>query len=246
MIVNCDIGERGPDYPVDIALMDLIQMANIACGGHAGNQESVDAFRSIAEKNHVKIAAHLSYPDPDNFGRMSMDISMAALKESLNEQIKLLPNVFCVKFHGALYNDSVVKPDLAVGLTEWLREQKMQEIVTPYNSELSKCCEKAGISCLYEAFAERRYAYDPNTDHLTLVSRQKDYASITDCQEAMDHSRSIIKQGQVLVHIEDKNGKIKKQMMDLKAETLCIHSDSKIALELAKKLKELITSLENH
>ncbi len=242
MIINCDIGERGPDHPVDVALMDWIQMANIACGGHAGDEKSVNAFRSRAEKTNVKIAAHLSYPDRDNFGRTSMDISIDKLKTSLSEQISMLPDVRCVKFHGALYNDSVVNRQLAEGLTEWLYEHNMQQIVTPNGSELAITCKKAEIECIHEAFAERRYDYNPEAQRLTLVSRKKDYASISDCQEALEHSELIIKSGQVMAFVEKSDGTLERKSIPIRAETLCIHSDSTIALELAKGLKQLIES----
>lgn len=240
MIINCDIGERGPDHPVDVALMDWIQMANIACGGHAGDVESVKAFQARAEKNKVKIAAHLAYPDRENFGRTSMNIPIKKLKASLTEQLSLLPEIRCVKFHGALYNDSVVNPQLAEGLTEWLYEHSMQQIVTPNGSELAITCKKAGIECIHEAFAERRYDYNPDTKRLTLVSRKKDYASISDCREALEHSELIIKSGQVLAFIEQSDGTLEKKSIPIRAETLCIHSDSIIALELAQGLRQLI------
>ncbi|MBE0665952.1 MAG: LamB/YcsF family protein, partial [Candidatus Aminicenantes bacterium] len=59
MRINCDIGERGHDHPVDRRLMEVIHIANLACGGHAGNSASVQAFRALAEENGVELAAHL-------------------------------------------------------------------------------------------------------------------------------------------------------------------------------------------
>jgi len=241
--INCDIGERGPDHPVDVALMNHIQIANIACGGHAGDLQSVTAFRQRADQNQVKISAHLSYPDQVNFGRFSMDISLNDLYKALDKQILLLPDVRCVKFHGALYNDSVVKRDLAAGLTDWLLKQNMKEIITPNDSELANTCTEAGLAVRFEAFAERRYAFDPETVRLTLVNRSKDYASMSDCEEALKHSRSIIKSGEVLAHYERENGELEKKVMKIEAHTICIHSDSEIALELAKGLNKLISAL---
>ena len=75
MKVNCDIGERGADHPVDRQLMELIDIANIACGGHAGDETSIHAFCQLAEQHGVTVTAHLSYPDRENFGRRSLDIS---------------------------------------------------------------------------------------------------------------------------------------------------------------------------
>ncbi len=232
--INCDIGERGPDHPVDIALMEYIQIANIACGGHAGDQKSVNAFYNLAKQNGVEIAAHLSYPDRKNFGRTSMEISSEGLLNSLNEQIRLLPDTNCVKFHGALYNDAAVNTALAEILTTWLKNQKIKKVLAASTSKLADCCLEAGIAVLNEVFAERRYAYCPKEKQLTLVSRSKDYASISDCNEALDHSKNMICRGTVNAYIEDNSGGISRLDCPIKADTICIHSDSKIALDLAK------------
>jgi UPF0271 protein len=241
--INCDIGERGPDHPIDMALMDLIQMANIACGGHAGDKESVAAFRKRSDSNQVKIAAHLSYPDRENFGRFSMDISTRRLNQSLDDQMQLLPDIRCVKFHGALYNDSVINPQLAADLTNWLVKNRIEQVVTSQDSELANSSQQAGINVIFEAFAERRYAFLPNQGRLTLVSRKKSYASITDCQEALEHSQSIIRSGLVKAYIEDEKGILEERLLQIKAQTICIHSDSTIALELARELNKLQAEL---
>lgn len=241
--INCDIGERGPEHPIDLALMALIQMANIACGGHAGDEQSVTAFRTLADKNRVKIAAHLSYPDRENFGRTSMEISPLRLGQSLTEQMHLLPGIHCVKFHGALYNDAVVNSRLAADLTEWLLKQGIRQVVTSQAAELAQQCQQAGLEVLYEAFAERRYALLPAQNRLTLVSRKKPYASITNCQEAVEHARSIIHSGLVKAYIEDETGILEERLVPIKADTICIHSDATIALELARELNKLCIGL---
>ena len=112
MKINCDIGERG-EHPVDLELMELIDIANIACGGHAGDLKTVNLFRKLAEDHGVSISAHLSYPDKENFGRKSLDISASDLKKSLSEQYSLLDDVKTVKLHGALYNDCWLNEELA-------------------------------------------------------------------------------------------------------------------------------------
>ncbi len=236
--INCDIGERGHDHPVDTQLMEHIHLANIACGGHAGDEQSIAAFRGLADRHGVKVAAHLSYPDRDNFGRFSMEIANEDLLKSLDEQYALISDVKCVKFHGALYNDCWTNRQLAALLSGWLKNNGITEIVTPFDSELAASCKELGISVIPEAFAERRYAYNPHTKRLTLVARSKDYASIHDCDEAVAHARNIIESGTVEGHIDD-GGKLKTETVRLEAETICIHSDSAIALELAQKLADV-------
>ncbi|MDX1294772.1 MAG: LamB/YcsF family protein, partial [Sulfurimonadaceae bacterium] len=104
MLINCDIGERGVAHATDDALMEHIDIANVACGGHAGSHESVAYYLGLAEKFSVDVSAHLSYPDPENFGRKVMQIETPELLRSLDEQYALLSHVKCVKLHGALYN----------------------------------------------------------------------------------------------------------------------------------------------
>jgi 5-oxoprolinase (ATP-hydrolysing) subunit A len=234
--INCDIGERGADHPVDLQLMTLIQIANVACGGHAGDRESVTAFRKLADQNGVKVAAHLSYPDRENFGRQSIDISPENLQAALDDQYQMMPDVKTVKFHGALYNDACVDDQLALNLTEWLLGNGITEVITPFDSLLADSCRKNHILVLAEAFAERRYAWSEETGRLSLVSRKYDFASIHDCDEAVQHAVDIVKNRQVNATIENDAGEIKRKIVPIQAETICIHSDSVIALELAQKL----------
>ncbi len=237
--INCDIGERGTDHPVDILLMESIGMANIACGGHAGDAESVKAFMKRAEERGVKVAAHLSYPDRENFGRITMMLSDEDLVRSLDEQRGMMPHVKTVKFHGALYNDANVDRRLAAVLVDWMKRRGMNEVVTPFDSELASEAKQAGIKVIKEAFAERRYAYDPAKKQLTLVSRKKNYASITDCAEAVSHAVKIVKKGIVTGHVEDAHGGVVLMEVPIECETICVHSDSAIALELVKELSRI-------
>ena len=89
-----------------------------------------------------------------------------------------------------------------------------------------------------EAYAERNYAYDPRKKQLTLASRSKEYASITDCDAAIEHATRIIKEGQVSAYLDDTT----RIDVPIKVETICIHSDSKIALDLAKRLAKQLNS----
>jgi len=83
MRINCDIGERGPGHATDRKLMEVIHIASLACGGHAGDSGSVKAFSALAEENGVELAAHLSYPDRENFGRRPMRLPASALLAAL-------------------------------------------------------------------------------------------------------------------------------------------------------------------
>ncbi len=237
--INCDIGERGPDNAVDIELMKYVQIANIACGGHAGDEESVRVFRGLAERFNVEVSGHLSYPDWENFGRLSMDIPIDQLLASLDEQYKMMPDIKMIKFHGALYNDASKDNNLAVALATWLSLNEMTDIIAPAGSELAKCCIEQKIKVIAEAFAERAYSYFPETRQLSLVNRVKDYACIHNCDAAVANTDQILNKKQVNAYIEATDGTVSRKIVPIEADTVCIHSDSEISLELAKRLSSL-------
>lgn len=242
--INCDIGERGARHPVDIELMGLIQIANIACGGHAGDRESVAAFRFLAERNGVAVAGHLSYPDRENFGRVSMEMDHQELLWALNEQYHLIPDIKTIKFHGALYNDACVDDRLAGVLLEWLTTNRITHVITPFDSRLAAACRLNGIHIIAEAFAERRYAFSEKSGQLGLVNRRHDYASIHNCEEAVRHAMNIVNNKEVNAYMNDGKGDLSCRIVPIQADTICIHSDSPIALELVQKLSELLANIQ--
>lgn len=232
--LNCDIGERGIHHPVDIELMNYIDIANIACGGHAGNADSVRFFCSLAEKKGIQISAHLSYPDRENFGRKSIKITPGKLHESLDTQYKFLPHIKLIKFHGALYNDSCIDPPLAQTLSRWLRSKKITTVICPENSALADSCRQDDIKVLGEAFAERNYQLQEKSQQLILRPRTLPYACIEDCEQALHHYQNICKG---FVEAFYTHSQVKR--IAIRAATVCIHSDSAIALSLAKKIKNV-------
>ncbi len=221
MLINCDIGERGVAHVIDDKLMSMIDIANIACGGHAGNEESVMYYVSLAKKNHVKITAHLSYPDVANFGRKVLDISERELLKSLDEQYALIANVEAVKFHGALYNEANINKDLAILLLQWLENNQIKEILTPSNSLLNIL--NSNIKVIHEAFLDRSYII--KDDKLQLSPRSLPNAVITDPDLALKQFKDI------------KNGQLLNQK--LKADTLCLHSDNIKAIEILEAIKSV-------
>ncbi len=237
MRINCDIGERGPDHAIDKRLMEVIHIANLACGGHAGDGASVRAFRALAAENSVELAAHLSYPDRPNFGRRVLPMPVPALLASLQEQLALLPDVRRVKFHGALYNESCRDRDLAAALSAWLAAAGIQEILAPDDAAITLAARRQGIAVWREAFAERRYEYGETDQRLYLVDRSQPHASITDLETALAQAEEIVKRRRVSAgHPPSSHPRWRA----IKADTICIHSDSPIALDLAVRLRHLI------
>ncbi len=245
VLVNCDIGERGVENETDRCLLREIDIANVACGGHAGDKRTAAFFRRESEKLGVMVTAHLSYPDRSSFGRKSMDIELSRLTASLRSQLEALPGVLTVKFHGALYADTCRSPELAESLTGRLVEHSVTTVITMPGSALAESCRSAGIAVLAEAFAERRYRHDPATGRVSLVDRSQPHASIHDLGEAIAQAESIILRREVPVVSDgtaDRAGydAVPVRTVPIQAETVCIHSDSVLALPLAKHLRESV------
>lgn len=231
MITNADIGERGIDHPVDTQLMRWLDVANLACGGHAGSAASVEAFRELADEHDVGVSAHLSYPDPDHFGRRSMELPREDLLASLDQQHALMKDVGTVKFHGALYHDSERVPGLAQVLAEWCCHAKVHTLLAPWSSQMAEAARLVDIQILGEAFADRRYQWEAETGNLSLVPRTEDAACIDTVEEALQQCRGIALHA-VVRSVNDATPH------PVTAQTLCIHSDSPIALTLAESLAD--------
>jgi UPF0271 protein len=230
-LINCDIGEQGPLHEGDRKLMDFIHIANLACDGHAGDRESVAAFAALAKERGVRLSAHLSYPDKPNFGRATMQLPEAELLASLKAQLALLPGVALVKFHGALYNDACRDAALAALLAAWVKRSGVTGLLAPADSELAAAAYKLDVNVLREAFIDRRYAWD-EAGHLRLADR-KAGGVITDLAEALAQAEDIIHRGRVNVS----GSPAAPDWREIKADTVCIHSDSPIAPELAGALR---------
>jgi len=227
--LNADIGES---MPYDHELIKYISSCNIACGGHAGDDESILATIKLAMRNNVKIGAHPSYPDKENFGRKSLDMSLNELIESIDFQLQSF-KILCelskanwhhIKFHGALYNDLKTDNITAEGLINLL-SNKYQNLIlyVPPNSVVQAIAVKNNIQIKIEGFADRVY-----NDDLSLVSRQKPNAVINDTQK-------VIKQvSEMLLHqkVETLNG----LKVPINIQTLCLHGDTPCALKLAKAI----------
>ncbi len=223
MLINCDIGERGTKHPIDDCLMQYIDIANIACGGHAGDKDSINHYCELARQYQILITAHLSYPDKINFGRNTMAIGISDLLDSLDQQYSLLP-VGKIKFHGALYHQANNNPTLAKSLSAFLLKHKVNTLIVPEHSCMISLC--SNIEILYEGFIERGYNYQ--NGKLDLVPRGQAGAVINDVPTALAQYKQLCEQN---IIIED-------VIYPLKVDTICIHSDSALALNLAKSIHE--------
>ena len=227
--INCDVGEGINNEHL---LMPYISSCNIACGGHAGDVETMTQIVLLAAKYNVKIGAHPSYPDKDNFGRTSIEISNDELKKTLIQQIQTLEKVLekaglkmhHIKPHGALYNDLAKNEVLANLFLDIIENYKHKyKLFVPYVSAIAKESKRRNFDIINEAFADRNY-----NDDLSLVSRHKRDAILTDIHDIIGHISMIKNEGKVIT--------ISGKEVPIKAETFCVHSDTKNAAEIVKNI----------
>src|SRR5690606_3253265 len=177
--VNCDLGEGGEQ---DDELMPMITACSIACGGHAGTLEIMHQTVAHAMKNDVEIGAHPSYPDKNNFGRISLEMEPQDLKQSLVAQILSLKQIAeaeggflsHVKPHGALYNDAAKDEAIAnIVIDSILEFEEKFPLFAPENSVIARLA-KGKLPVILEVFADRNYM-----NNYQLVDRSKPGAVIT-------------------------------------------------------------------
>jgi UPF0271 protein len=227
--LNADIGEG---MPYDHQLIKYISSCNIACGGHAGDDESISETIKLALRNDVKIGAHPSYPDKENFGRKSLEMSLNKLVDSIDFQLKKFEDV-CklskanwhhIKFHGALYNDLKTDHQKAEALVN-LISKKYQKLIlyVPPNSVIKAIAGNNNIPIKIEGFADRAYNAD-----LSLVPRQEPNAVLNDtCQALRQVNKMILHQ-----KVETRGG----NKVAINIQTLCLHGDTPGALDLVKAI----------
>lgn len=228
--INCDLGEGG-EY--DRELMPLISACNIACGGHAGNLESMHHTVGLAMEHGVEIGAHPSYPDKENFGRKSLEMEPKELHRSLEAQILSLKQITeaegailtHVKPHGALYNDAQKDEKIARLILDVIMDfEDSLVLYAPENSVIARLAE-GKVKVVFEAFADRNYNPDGS-----LVSRSKHGALITDKRTIFKHVFSMFRERK----IQCQDG----EQIGCRAQTFCIHSDTPNSVEILNYLHE--------
>ena len=234
--INCDLGE-GLDN--EDLLMPFLSSCNIACGGHAGDIETMKRVSKLAEKHKIKIGAHPSFPDKENFGRRSIEMSSSDLFNVIDEQIKALIAVLKsmnlklhhVKPHGALYNLATTDEKTAQIIIDVVKSLDNNVILyAPFQSMMSKIGIANGLQVMFEGFADRNYNED-----LTLISRQNRDAIIHKKEAVFEHVFRMVSQG----NVRTKNG----VEVALKVDTICVHGDHENVVE---NLKYLTQKLEQN
>jgi UPF0271 protein len=217
----------------DAELFPLISSANVACGFHGGDPRVLERTVRLAAENGVAVGAHPSYPDLVGFGRRVMASSPDEVRTDVLYQLGAL-DAFCravglrmrhVKPHGALYNHATTDATTATAIAAAIAAYDPDLILFAMpGSALLAAGEAAGLTVAREAFADRAYRADS-----TLVPRREPGALITDPEEAARRMVRLVREGRLMT--------IEGQEIDLDAESICIHSDTPGALEIARAVR---------
>lgn len=238
--LNCDLGESFGSYTLglDQEILPFVTSVNIACGFHAGDPAVMHKTVELALKNNVAIGAHPGLPDLNGFGRRVMDITAREAYDMVLYQVGALQAFVKaaggilrhVKPHGALYNMAAKNSFLAEGIAEAIYKLEPELILFGLSgSEIIKAGERIGLRTASEVFADRTYQSDGS-----LTSRQQVNAFITNEQDSIEQVLGMVTTGSVL----SRQG----SLVNLKADTICIHGDGAKAVLFAKKIKESLRS----
>ena len=239
--INCDLGEKSKLHSNenDPALLEIVNSANVACGYHAGDEETMREIIKISKNRGVSIGAHPSFNDPDNFGRERMNLSENEIRKLIIDQYEILQkiaqenneNVTHMKPHGALNNMACEDIELATILAKVIYEIDKDLIyLVPTGSKMEKAAKNLNMKIACEIFADRNYEDDGN-----LVSRKKPHALITDPEQAKKHVLSMVQNQAINCH----SGK----QIPCEIDSVCIHGDNESSLATAKSIRDNL--LEN-
>ena len=234
--INCDLGEKSKFHSIenDPALLDIVNSANVACGYHAGDSDTMRMVVQISKKNGVSIGAHPSFNDPENFGRKRMNLNSSEISKLIIDQFQTLnkiaqeygEKVTHIKPHGALNNMACEDLELATLLAKTIYQIDKEIIyLVPTGSKMEIAAKKLNMKIACEIFADRNYE-----DNGNLVSRKKPHALITNPEQAKKHVLSMVKNQSLNCH----SGK----QIPCEIDSVCIHGDNESSLATAKSIKK--------
>jgi UPF0271 protein len=233
--LNADVGEATDEEGIarERALLGLVTSANIACGGHAGDEASMTATVAAALERSVRVGAHPSYPDREGFGRRPMRMTRADLRTSVGEQLRALDRVCqsagttieSVKPHGALYEEVGKGGAVYEAVRDAVRDTcaASTALVLPSGCRAMAMALRDGLPAREEGFCDRAYRPDGG-----LVDRAEPGAVLTDSDEASHQALSLAR-GAVVAS----DGSV----LTLWVDTLCIHGDSPDAVAIATAVR---------
>ena len=238
MKLNADVGE-GAGH--DSALFRWIDLANVACGAHAGGPDEMKRAVDLAMTYGVTVGAHPGYRDRENFGRKSVIIEDGDVRVLVASQVNALAEicrqqgtgVAYVKPHGALYHDMMQRIDVFEEILEAVSEFSgslpLMVMARPDNREHKRLAEKFEVPLLFEAFADRAY-----TDEGELVDRRHEGAVHESTEKMLEQVVQIARDGMVT--------SVSGKSVSLHADTICVHGDNEAAVSAAKAIYQALRS----
>lgn len=234
MDLNCDLGEGYDAWVpgavgIDEALLGVVTSANLACGGHAGDERTMAAVARVAAARGVVLGAHVSYVDREHFGRRFLDVPADELRAQVAAQLALVVDVArahgatvaYVKPHGALYNAVVHHEEHAAAVLDATGD--LPVVGLPGSAVLAHA-RRRGVRPVAEAFADRGYLPDG-----TLVPRGQDGALVADADEV---ARRVVR-----LAAEKTVRAVDGTDVRVDVETVCVHSDTPGAVLLARDVR---------
>ena len=241
MKLNADVGESFGVWSMgdDAAMMPHIDMANVACGGHASDPLTMRATVRLAKQCGVIVGAHPSYPDLLGFGRRPLSIPHSEAALHMIAQVGALQaiasaegvQVEYVKPHGALYNcmmdDSSLMAELMTMLAQSQFDIPLMILGTADHEEHEEMAAEIGVKLLFEAFADRRY-----TPEGRLQSRAIDGSVYQESQQILDQAERIIGDGSIIAS----DG----STIRIPVDALCVHGDNEESINTVKDFRKFL------
>lgn len=234
--LNADVGEGAG---ADEEIFACISSANIACGGHAGDERTIREAIRLAARFGVAVGAHPGYADRANFGRVEQRLSHAEVNLLVREQLAAVQHVAGVegapvrhvKPHGALYNQAAKDYPLARAIADAVAEVDSKLILLGLaGSELLRAGADAGLRVASEVFADRRYLADGS-----LAPRSRGAGALIENEdEAIAQALQMVREGTVQA--------ITGELIAVRADSICLHGDSPSAANLARRLRAALDS----
>jgi UPF0271 protein len=243
MKLNCDLGESFGSWKMglDEAVMPNIDMANIACGFHAGDENVMFKTLSLAKMHNVEVGAHPGYKDIQGFGRRSIPHTDQEIINLVSYQVAAIVgvatcldmNVTYVKPHGALYNDMMKDADVRFAIYRALqslnknRKEKLKLMMLATNEAdiFKQEASTFGVELLMEAFADRRYTPDGRLQNRSVNG------AVLNKQEMLEQVNSLVNHGQVTTS--------EGTALAIQADTICVHGDNDAGVQLIREVREL-------
>lgn len=240
MLLNADLGESFGQWQMgdDEAIMPLLDQANIACGYHAGDPLVMQNCVALAKQHHVSIGAHVSYPDLQGFGRRSMQVAENELKALILVQIACLDGlakcqgvqVDYVKPHGALYNDMMKSDNIMRIVVQTIASYhsplSLMVQALADNTKANRVADKYGVELMFEGFSDRAYT----NEGFLLPRNQK--GAVLNKEECLSRLKGHKSTGKV----QSVDG----ELLALKFDSLCVHSDTTDAINICRAIRLLI------